>query len=292
MAASGSLFELPVENWVAFERLWCCGNIEPKWRMKENTYTFGDNDQASLRLQRLAELYEPETRELLQHSGICQPRLAVDLGCGPGWSTKLVRAELGPLRTVGLDSSERYISEARHRNGSDLEFEVHDVARAPFPVLSPTLLFCRFLLTHLSPLAQVLAGWASIAAPGAMLLVHETETLETEHHTLRHYYDLVGRLQEHYGQALLVGAVLTNSLRQNGWRVIESNRRILEKKAGKMAALHLANLRTWRNDDFARRAFDPNEIDELEVSLARIADGLENGGIVLNAARQIIAQRG
>ena len=169
MAASGSLFELPVENWVAFERLWCCGKIEPKWRMKENTYTFGDNDQASL----------------LQHSGICQPRLAVDLGCGPGWSTKLVRAELGPLRTVGLDSSERYISEARHRNGSDLEFEVHDVARAPFPVLSPTLLFCRFLLTHLSPLAQVLAGWASIAAPGAMLLVHETETLETEHHTLR-----------------------------------------------------------------------------------------------------------
>lgn len=89
-----------------------------------------------------------------------------------------------------------------------------------------------------------------------------------------------------------MGAVLTNSLRQNGWRVIESNRRILEKKAGKMAALHLANLRTWRNDEFARRAFDPNEIDELEVSLARIADGLENGGIVLNAARQIIAQRG
>ena len=205
MAASGSLFELPVESWVAFERLWCCGKIEPTWRMKENTYTFGDNDQASLRLQRLAELYEPETRELLQHSGIRQPRLAVDLGCGPGWSTKLVRAELGPLRTVGLDSSERYIAEARHRNGSDLEFEVHDVARAPFPVFSPTLLFCRFLLTHLSPLTQVLAGWASIAAPGATLLVHETETLETEHHTLRHYYDLVGRLQEHYGQTLLVG---------------------------------------------------------------------------------------
>ena len=58
-----------------------------------------------------------------------------------------------------------------------------------------------------------------------------------------------------------------------------------------MAALHLANLRTWRNDEFARSAFDPNEIDELEISLARIADGLENGGVVLNAARQIIAQR-
>jgi len=259
--------------------------------MTRNKYTFGDNDQASLRLQRLAELYEPETRELLQHSGIRQPRLAVDLGCGPGWSTRLVRAELGPLRTVGLDSSERYIAEARHRNSSDLEFEVHDVARASFPVLSPTLLFCRFLLTHLSPLAQVLAGWASIAAPGATLLVHETETLETEHHTLRHYYDLVGRLQEHYGQTLLVGAVLTNSLPENGWRVIESNRRILEKNADKMAALHLANLRTWRNDEFARNAFDPNEINELEVSLARIADGLENGGVVLNAARQIIAHR-
>ena len=58
-----------------------------------------------------------------------------------------------------------------------------------------------------------------------------------------------------------------------------------------MAELHLANLRTWRRDTYASAAFDPNEIDALEVSLAHIAQGVEKAGIVLNAARQVIAKR-
>jgi hypothetical protein len=58
-----------------------------------------------------------------------------------------------------------------------------------------------------------------------------------------------------------------------------------------MAKLHLANLRTWRHDEYACRSFDPNEIDSLEKSLGQIANGLENAGVVVNAARQIIAQR-
>jgi len=58
-----------------------------------------------------------------------------------------------------------------------------------------------------------------------------------------------------------------------------------------MAEVHLANLRTWREDEYAQRAFDSYEIAALETSLERIANGLEDGGIVVNAARQIIAQR-
>ena len=59
-----------------------------------------------------------------------------------------------------------------------------------------------------------------------------------------------------------------------------------------MAELHLANLRTWRDDEYARRAFDSHEIAALETSLEKIASGREDGGIVVNAARQIVAQRG
>lgn len=258
--------------------------------MTKNTYTFGDNDQASKRLRRLSEVYEIDTRKLLSRSGVHTPRLAVDLGCGPGWSTQLLQEELHPDRTVGLDSSGRYVAEARNYRPSDLEFEIHDVTQIPFPVSSPDVLFCRFLLTHLSSLGQVLARWASVAAPGAILLVHETETLESEHAALRRYYELVGQLQRHYGQALLVGAILNECLHNSGWRVIESNRRILEKKASDMAELHLANLRTWRNDKYACRAFDPREIESLKKSLDRIANGDENGGVVFNAARQIIAR--
>jgi hypothetical protein len=58
-------------------------------------YTFGDNQQASRRLHRLAEVYESETRDLLNavRSEFCGGgfELALDLGCGPGWSTRLIK---------------------------------------------------------------------------------------------------------------------------------------------------------------------------------------------------------
>ncbi len=252
-------------------------------------YTFGDNEQASLRLRRLAEIYEPETRALLQEGGIHAPRLAVDLGCGPGWSTRLIRDVLGPERTVGLDASDRYIAEARKQH-LGLEFEVHDIAHAPFPVLTPDVMFCRFLLTHVTTVAEVLRTWASVAAPGALLFVHETESMETENSSLRRYYEMVAQLQKHYGQTLEVGSILEACFENSGWRLKENRRLLLEKPADQMAGLHLANLRTWRRDAYASQAFDPNEVNRLEASLEQIALELGKGRVVVNAARQIIAQ--
>jgi trans-aconitate 2-methyltransferase len=256
-----------------------------------DNYTFGDNDRASARLRRLAELYEPESRDLLARCGSSAPRLAVDLGCGPGWSTRLVRDVLAPVRTVGVDASERYVAEARRRHGGDIEFEVCDVTRSPFPVEAPDLLVCRFLLTHLRDTKAVLDVWAENAAPGARLLVHETESLASDHPALRRYYELISALQAHYGQALHIGARLDACFAQTKWRIAESRRVLLEKPAASMAELHLANIRTWRQDAHARRALDAREIDRLDASLERIAKGEEAGGVVVNAARQIFAVR-
>jgi len=266
------------------------GSEEPQ-EAAANKYTFGDNLRASARLRRLAEMYEPESRELLLRAGISAPRLALDLGCGPGWSTRLLQDVLKPHRTVGLDASAVFIEEARTRHDADLQFEVQDVVTVPFPVDAPNVMFCRFLLTHLRSPAEVLAAWARVAAPEAILVVHETESMEANHQSLRRYYRLVDQLQRHHGQALHVGATLETAFAGSDWRLVENQRRLLEKPACDMAELHLANLRTWRDDEYAQRAFDPHEIAALEKSLERIASGLEHGGIVVNAARQIIAQR-
>jgi len=253
-------------------------------------YTFGDSNEASTRLRRLAELYEPETRDLLERGGVRTPEIAVDLGCGPGWSTRLVQEVLNPNRTIGLDTSERYLAEARCIQGSNLEFQVHDITQAPFPIAAPNVMFSRFLLTHLGSLADVLTTWAKTSAPGCCLFAHETESLETDHPALRRYYELVAQLQKHYGQVLLVGGLLENCFEKSAWRVVESTRRVLEKPVCKMAQLHLSNLRTWRHDEYANHSFDADEIDALEVSLAELAEDRENKGVVANAARQIIAQ--
>lgn len=258
--------------------------------MTRDKYTFGGNDEASERLRPLAELYEPETRELLQRGDVRTPPVAIDLGCGPGWPTRLLRETLNPRRTIGFDSSERYVAEASRIHDSSLEFRVHDVTRIPFPVAAPHVLFCRFLLTHLSALGEVLKTWAKIGAPRCLLFVHETESLNTDHPTLRRYYELVAQFQQRYGQTLFVGGLLEGGLKESGWHVVDSKRLDLQKPISNMARLHLPNLHTWRHDEYARQAFDDEEIALLEASLREVAEG-SDGGWVTNTARQIIAQR-
>jgi hypothetical protein len=49
--------------------------------------------------------------------------------------------------------------------------------------------------------------------------------------------------------------------------------------------------RTWRHDEYATRTFDAGELNSLEASLEEIAFRMEDAGIVVNSARQIIARR-
>jgi trans-aconitate 2-methyltransferase len=258
------------------------------------SYTFGDNHEASGRLCRLAEVYEQETRSLLTSAGAVvggRVELAVDLGCGPGWSTQVIEVTLNPLRTVGADASERFVAEARS-NHPQLEFFRHDVLMSPFPVQNPDFLFCRFLLTHFRSPRAALQCWARVSKPNAILAILETESLYSRHPALSRYYEMVAQMQGHYGQQLNIGASLHEVLEGTDWTVVQSESVTLEKSSTEMAQLHLANIRTWGKSDFAIAAFDRGELHQLEQDLALIASGAEAAGMVCNVARRLIARRG
>jgi hypothetical protein len=97
-------------------------------------------------------------------------------------------------------------------------------------------------------------------------------------------------LQAHHGQALHVGKLLDAAIAGTRWRVRESHALTLAKPASAMASLHAANLRTWRDDPFARDQFDAVELDALEVELTAIATGATEAPPVVNVARQIVAE--
>jgi len=257
-------------------------------------YTFGDNQEASRRLRRLADVYEPETRDLLNTvRSVCCDRsfeLGLDLGCGPGWSTHLIETTLNPKRIVGLEASEAYVAEARS-NQPQLEFIQHDVLTIPFPVDNADFIFCRFLLTHLPSPRAAIKSWAHAARPGAMLAIHETEALHSTHSAFSRYYEMVAQMQKHYGQELNVGALLDDAFTGTSWCLIRSESVVLEKPARDMAQLHVTNLRTWGGNDFALHAFDRCEIDQLDGELCSIASGDKEVGVIFNTAKRIIAQR-
>jgi len=255
-------------------------------------YTFGDNQEASRRLRRLAEVYEPETRDLLNAAQLehgTRFELALDLGCGPGWSTRLIEVVLSPKRIVGLEGSEAYVAEARS-NHPQIEFVQHDILRTPFPVDSADFIFCRFLLTHLPSPRAAFESWAQAARSGATLALHETQALHSTHPALSRYYEMVGQMQKHYGQNLNVGALLDDAFEGTRWCLVRSESVVLEKPARDMAQLHVANLRTWGSNDFALNAFSRSEVDQLESELDSIASGCKDAGVVYNTAKQIVAQ--
>lgn len=289
LSTGGSSVHLRLSIYVVFERR----KVTDRYS-QSMAYTFGDNQEASRRLRRLAEVYEPDTRDLINAvRSLCCDRsfeLGLDLGCGPGWSTDLIAATLNPKRVVGLEASHAYVAEARS-NHPQLEFVQHDVLTIPFPVDNADFIFCRFLLTHLPSPRAALESWAHVARPGAILAIHETEALYSAHPALSRYYEMVAQMQKHYSQELNVGAVLNDAFTGTSWSVIQSKSVVLEKSAHDMAQLHVANLRTWGGNDFAVQAFDRYEMDQLESELDSIASGSKESGLVYNTAKRIIAER-
>lgn len=254
-------------------------------------YTFGDNAVAADRLALLAATYEPSSAALLRMCASLAPRRAIDLGCGPGHSTRLLHAVVGPGTTLGLDRSAEHIARARTLAPPGIAYAVHDVTAGPFPGGGrPDLLYARFLLTHLRDPAGVLAGWATAADQGSALVLEETLAIGSSDPTLGLYYRLVARLQRHYGQDLEIGRVLDRVAAHAGWRIEIDLTRELTLPAARMARLHQLNLARWREDPFARAAFPPDRLAELATALGAIGDGAA-GAAVRHSMRQLVLTR-
>jgi trans-aconitate 2-methyltransferase len=256
-------------------------------------YTFGDTPTAADRLALLAATYEPSSARLLRMCASLAPTRAVDLGCGPGHSTRLLHAVVAPASTVGIDASAEHVARARASAPPGIAYAVHDVTVAPLPgEAPPDLLYCRFLLTHLRDPARVLAGWAAASAGDrSALVVEETAEMSSPHPAFTLYYRLVGALQRHYGQELAIGRALDGALEGSGWNVEISAMRELSLPARRMALLHRLNLATWRHDPYARATFAAPLLDELAAALDAIASGVEAAPDVHHALRQLVLMK-
>ncbi|MBN2566368.1 MAG: methyltransferase domain-containing protein [Candidatus Eisenbacteria bacterium] len=67
--------------------------------------------------------------DLVSNIRVAEPRTVIDLGCGPGNSTQVLRSRWPRARVVGLDSSAEMIAAARD-NHPDQEWVVGDIAQS------------------------------------------------------------------------------------------------------------------------------------------------------------------
>jgi trans-aconitate 2-methyltransferase len=256
-----------------------------------NHYTFGDNQRAARRLELLARVYEPVSRALLERFAPNALELALDLGAGPGHTTQLVHVATRAARTIGLEASERYLEQARATAMPGVEFMCEDVTAPSGRIPPAKLVFCRFLLTHLADPRAAIEGFLAFVRPGGAVLLQETASLESSHPALTRYYELVGKLQAHYGQRLYIGQQLEQLASGGSFGVEHAVQQRFTRPAAVMAELHLENLRTWRSDSFAQHTFESAQLDELERQLQAIVGGEEPAEPVTLGVGELVLRR-
>jgi trans-aconitate 2-methyltransferase len=253
-------------------------------------YAFGDNATAGDRLALLGEVFEPSSESLLRHATLRAPALALDVGCGPGYTTALLASATGATRTVGLDASEAFVRRAREQQDTSLEFAVHDVTRTPFPVPPADMVFARFVLAHLQNPTAVIHTWCSLLAPGGRLVTDETERIETTVETFASYEATARSMIAHYGADLQVGALIRDLPAPSGTRVLHSEIAEVRPRTATVARLYGMNLTTWKHDPFIVQNLPIGEIDRLERELAALA--LSDGSDELSFHnRQVVYER-
>ena len=255
-------------------------------------YAFGDGPAAARRLDLLAELFEPASRTFLEHvAGLDGPAgrgaeaaerppgLAVDLGCGPGHTTRLVAEVLEPDRALGLDQSEFFVALAARSADPAVGFAVHDVTRVPFPCPPADVLYGRLLLSHLPDPGAVLAAWATQLAPGGLLLADEVERIHTDLPALRGYLEVAGALLASRGHTLEVGPVLARLPDPPGLARRDDRIGHLAPPANRAAAMFALNLAVWRGQAVRAGVAAAEQLDRLAAGLAAVADGKVDGSI-------------
>jgi trans-aconitate 2-methyltransferase len=256
------------------------------------TYRFGDSATASGRLAVLAAAFEQSSREFLERWADRPIRSAIDLGCGPGHTTRLLAEVAGAPRTIGLDYSDHFLSEARSESGPNgaTAFEKHDVTEMPLPGAPADLLYCRFLLSHLTDPGYLVAQWVTQLHEQGILLLDEVEYVRTRHPVLDRYQEVVVAYLAHYGNRLEIGPALGAVDAGPAAVRVSTTVRQVRPSTDQVATMFASNLAVWRDDAFLTGRFTARALAALEADLRGLIGSSQRLDAVWGI-RQIVFRR-
>jgi len=225
----------------------------------------------------VARNFEPLSRAFLARAAPRGCARALDLGCGPGYTTRLLRELCAPRELVGLDASEAYVRLAAAEFGPGAVFAVHDVTRLPFPGGPADLIHARLLLSHLPEPERALERWRGELRPGGRLLLDEVEWIGSEDPVFVRYLELVRHMLRARGQDLEIGPRLDAATRSTPRAHAEL--RELTLPAASAAEMFAPNLAEFRGRPEIRERASESELDALAAGLAAREHG--DGGLTV-----------
>jgi SAM-dependent methyltransferase len=251
-------------------------------------YTFGDSELAARRLELVAAVFAKTTRQfLLSRAGVA-PGFVIDLGCGPGYTTELIRATVGPARILAVDVSPAYVAATANRIADDhTRVLCTDVLDLPLEVTDADLIFARMLLTHLRDPLAAIDVWRDRLSERGLLLLEEVDSIATEDPTLAGYLDLQREMLAANGNTLEIGPRLDEALREHP--ALRANGVVgLSVPAPIAARMFAMNLETWRDRPEVTETHEEKELDAVATVLERIATGAEEASPITWQLRQLV----
>jgi SAM-dependent methyltransferase len=138
-------------------------------------YALGASGGESARLQRQAEELLPESRELIDATGLEAGQSAIDLGCGPCGIIDLLAERVSPGGTVvGLDADPAMVKMASeyvtNRRLAGVEVTCGDARSSGLPCESFDLVHARTLLINVPEPQQIVGEMVRLARPGGWVV--------------------------------------------------------------------------------------------------------------------------
>ncbi len=254
-------------------------------------YLFGDSDTAAHRLDILAEVFEPSTRSFLAEIRPTRLGIALDLGCGRGHTTQLISTVLRFPHTVGLDNSKQFLDMANRDYASKISFILHDVTQVPFPIDGASVIYARFLTTHLDDPKSVVLKWGTQLVSGGLLLLDEVEFINTSHPVFDRYLSWVDSLLKHRGCSLYIGPELATA-DFPGILEPKLNRirrfRVSDRDA---ATMFLLNVDAWADHPFIVSTHGSGEVKRMAEELKEVIEFSALNSNIEWGMRQIAFER-
>jgi len=145
----------------------------------DETYIIRGGEKGRARLKVLARILAASTGRLLDHAGSLDAARIVDLGCGGGDVTVELARRAGPQACVwGLDLDAKVLelaeAEARQAGVANVTFAQVDIG-GDWPVDKASVIYARFILTHMREPEAVIARAAAALASGGTMIVEDID---------------------------------------------------------------------------------------------------------------------
>lgn len=231
-------------------------------------YTFGTDTIASHRLQKVAAVFNPSSRRFIAEH-LSRPLGAVlDIGCGPGHTTRMLASAVRSAEVYGLDNSENFLVEAME-HGEQCVFINHDVTRTPFPVRADAL-YARFILAHLPEAVRLADAWAGALRPHGLILIEEMENIETDIGVFQQYLAVNRGIVASQGGRLYAGAELSAGRYQS--RVLSNECVEVPVRNRDAAAMFYPNtVSIWEREEYAQLSLTSEQRAHISQTLAAMA---------------------